>query len=54
MAGIGQQALVRAHQGLDALGGAVEGGADRRHLIAAGFVHPVAERAAAESLNALF
>ncbi|MCG3190252.1 MAG: hypothetical protein LKCHEGNO_02899 [Burkholderiaceae bacterium] len=52
MAGVGQQALVRAHQRLDAPGGAVETARHRGHLVAAGLVDALAERAGAEALDA--
>ena len=53
VAGIGQQALVRAQQGLDARGGAVEAGAQRGHLVAAVLGHALVQRTGAEGLDAL-
>ncbi len=53
VAGVGQQRLVRAHQRLDALRGLVEAGGHRGHLVAAGRVHALVERAGAEALDAV-
>ena len=53
MAGIGQQRLVAAHQGLDALGRQVEGGGHGGHLVLAGVVHPLGQITGTEGLHAL-
>ena len=52
VAGVGQQALVRAQQRLDARRGPVEAGAQRSHLVAALFGHALVQRTGAESLDA--
>ena len=53
MAGVGQQGLVAAHQGLDAAGRQVEGGGHGGHLVAAAVVHPLRQVATAKGLYAL-
>mmetsp|Transcript_10445 Transcript_10445/g.42618 ORF Transcript_10445/g.42618 Transcript_10445/m.42618 type:complete len:696 (-) Transcript_10445:2300-4387(-) len=53
MAGIGEQALVRAQQALDTVGRLVEAGGQRRHFVAAAVFDTVAELAGAELLHAL-
>ncbi len=51
MAGVGEQALVGTHQRLDALGGEVEAGGQRGHLVAPFDRHAAIERALAEGLD---
>ncbi len=51
MAGVGEQALVRAHQRLDAFGGEVEAGGQGGDLVAALHRHAAVERALAKGLD---
>jgi hypothetical protein len=52
VAGVGQQRLVRLHQRLDAVGGAVEAGGDGGDLVAAAIVDALLQVAGAELLDA--
>ena len=52
MRGAGQQRPLRAHQGLDAVGRAIEGRGQGRHLVAALHVHAGGEVARAQPLHA--
>jgi hypothetical protein len=52
VAGVGQQALVRTQQGLDACCGAVEAARQRRHFVAPVFGHALVQGAGTKSLDA--
>ena len=52
MAGVGQQALVRAQQRFDARGRAIEARAERGHLVLPVLGHALVQRALAESFDA--